>query len=148
MKAMKCLAFGIACTAAYVAAFAVAVFAAPVLAATYQVETDKPEGVYRCGETATFTVTVLDTALRVEAARCSAMPVNIRWPGHQRELDQTEICSFARFDFNGSAEVCVTPRRRRRLGALHHHEGGRVFGRVRRSPPEPYALRRSAARLV
>ena len=56
-------------------------------------------------------VKVGDTALRVEAARCSAMPVNIRWPGHQRELDQTEICSFARFDFNGSAEVCVTPRR-------------------------------------
>ena len=31
------------------------------LAATYKVETDKPECVYRCGETATFTVTVLDT---------------------------------------------------------------------------------------
>lgn len=31
-------------------------------AATYKVETDKPEGIYRCGETATFTVTVLDTA--------------------------------------------------------------------------------------
>ena len=56
-------------------------------------------------------VRVGDAALRVEAARCSAMPVNIRWPGHQRELDQTEICSFARFDFTGSAEVCVTPRR-------------------------------------
>ena len=56
-------------------------------------------------------VKVGDAALRVEAARCSAMPVNIRWPGHQRELDQTEICSFARFDFRGAAEVRVTPRR-------------------------------------
>ena len=56
-------------------------------------------------------VRVGDAALRVEAARCSAMPVNIRWPGHQRELDQTEICSFARFDFRGAAEVRVTPRR-------------------------------------
>ena len=42
--------------------FTAAVLAVPALAATYQVETDKPEGVYRCGETATFTVTVLDTA--------------------------------------------------------------------------------------
>ena len=56
-------------------------------------------------------VRVGDAPLRVEAARCSAMPVNIRWPGHQRELDQTEICSFARFDFRGAAEVRVTPRR-------------------------------------
>ena len=42
--------------------FTAAVLAVPALAATYQVETDKPEGVYRCGEAATFTVTVLDTA--------------------------------------------------------------------------------------
>ena len=49
--------------------------------------------------------------LKVEAARCSAMPVNIRWPGHQRELDQTEICSFARFDFTRAASLLVTPGR-------------------------------------
>ena len=46
--------------------------------------------------------------LTVEAMRCSAMPVNIRWPGHQRELDQTEICHFARFDFRGETQVRVT----------------------------------------
>ena len=34
----------------------------PTLAATYLVETDKQDGIYRCGEIATFTVTVLDTA--------------------------------------------------------------------------------------
>ena len=56
-------------------------------------------------------VEVGGAALRVEQARCSAMPVNIRWPGHQRELDQTEICSFARFDFRGAGEVRVTPNR-------------------------------------
>ena len=32
------------------------------LAATYKVETDKPGCVYRCGETATFTVTMLDAS--------------------------------------------------------------------------------------
>ena len=42
---------------------ALSLFAAlSALAATYKVETDKPGCVYRCGETATFTVTVLDTA--------------------------------------------------------------------------------------
>ena len=42
---------------------ALSVFATlSALAATYKVETDKPGCVYRCGETATFTVTVLDTA--------------------------------------------------------------------------------------
>ena len=45
--------------------------------------------------------------LVVEAMRCSAMPVNIRWPGHQRELDQTEICHFVRFDFRGETQVRV-----------------------------------------
>jgi len=49
--------------------------------------------------------------LRVEEARCSAMPVNIRWPGHQREKDQTEIGTFARFDFKRPVEVRVTPDR-------------------------------------
>ena len=45
--------------------------------------------------------------LAVETMRCSAMPVNIRWPGHQREQDQTELCRFARFDFVGKTVVWV-----------------------------------------
>ena len=43
-----------------VALFALTAFAS--LAATYKVETDRPECVYRCGETATFSVTLLDAA--------------------------------------------------------------------------------------
>ena len=39
-----------------------ALAALSAISATYQVETDKPGCVYRCGETAIFTVTVLDTA--------------------------------------------------------------------------------------
>ena len=46
--------------------------------------------------------------LKVETARCSAMPVNIRWPGHQRELDQTEICTFVRFDLSKPVALTVT----------------------------------------
>ena len=44
----------------------------------------------------------------VSEVRHSAMPVNIRWPGHQRELDQTEIGGMVRFAFSGKAKVAVT----------------------------------------
>ena len=43
----------------------------------------------------------------VSAVRNSAMPVNIRWPGHQRELDQTEIGGLVRFAFKNTARVSV-----------------------------------------
>ena len=39
------------------------------LGATYKVETDKPDGIYRCGETATFTVRLLSTNALAAAAR-------------------------------------------------------------------------------
>ena len=38
------------------------------LGATYKVETDKPDGIYRCGETATFTVRLLSTNALAAAA--------------------------------------------------------------------------------
>ncbi len=44
----------------------------------------------------------------VSDVRNSAMPLNIRWPGHQRELDQTEIGGLVRFEFDGTAQVEVT----------------------------------------
>ena len=44
----------------------------------------------------------------VSEVRHSAMPVNIRWPGHQRELDQTEIDGMVRFAFSGKVTVAVT----------------------------------------
>ena len=42
------------------------------------------------------------------AVRNSAMPVNIRWPGHQREIDQTEIDGMVRFSTAGKAVIAVT----------------------------------------
>ena len=55
-----------------------------------------------------YAVTVDGQAAPVSAVRNSAMPVNIRWPGHQRELDQTEIGGLVRFGLSGSARVEVT----------------------------------------
>ena len=55
-----------------------------------------------------YAVTVDGAAAPVQAVRHSAMPVNIRWPGHQRELDQTEIDGLVRFVLDGKAKVVVT----------------------------------------
>ena len=44
----------------------------------------------------------------VSEVRCSAMPFNRRWPGHQRQIEQTELCGMVRFAFSGKASVSVT----------------------------------------
>jgi hypothetical protein len=55
-----------------------------------------------------YAVTVDGQPAGVAAVRNSAMPVNIRWPGHQRELDQTEIDGMVRFSTAGKAVIAVT----------------------------------------
>ena len=74
-----------------------------------------------------FGVTVGGAPVRVETMRCSAMPVNIRWPGHQREKDQTELCGFARFDLVRPVEVAVVPSRAFTNAVVRpRHKGVRV----------------------
>ena len=41
-------------------------------------------------------------------ARVSAYPINRRWPGHQRPLEQTELASFASFSITRSVNVTLT----------------------------------------
>lgn len=45
-------------------------------------------------------------------ARVSAAPINRRWPGHQRPLDQTELVSFALFETDGPTEIEMVPARK------------------------------------
>jgi hypothetical protein len=52
-----------------------------------------------------FTLKVNGEAVFVYRARVSAVPLNQVWPGHQRSLDQTEMASFAYFDFSGKASL-------------------------------------------
>ena len=55
-----------------------------------------------------YTVTVNGAEAPVSEVRCSAMPFNRRWPGHQRQIEQTELCGMVRFALNGKATVTVT----------------------------------------
>jgi hypothetical protein len=58
-----------------------------------------------------FTLKVNGEPVFVYPARVSAVPLNQMWPGHQRPLDQTEIASFAYFDFSGKASIDITSAR-------------------------------------
>ena len=48
-----------------------------------------------------YTVEVDGEKAPVSEVRCSAMPFNRRWPGHQRQIEQTELCGMVRFSFGG-----------------------------------------------
>ena len=53
----------------------------------------------------TYDVKVNGTPVKTNAARVSAYPFNRRWPGHQRQLEQTEIISFLSFETDGNTEI-------------------------------------------
>ena len=48
-----------------------------------------------------------ETPLTVHEARCSRVPFNRAWPGHQRDLGQTEIAWFVSFDMTGPVTLRV-----------------------------------------
>ncbi|MBR2837167.1 MAG: hypothetical protein IKE55_00115 [Kiritimatiellae bacterium] len=81
---------------------AAACFALPLCAAeVYQV----PDGERIYGG---YAVEVDGAKAPVSEVRCSAIPFNRRWPGHQRQIEQTELCGMVRFAFDGKATVRVT----------------------------------------
>jgi hypothetical protein len=54
-----------------------------------------------------FEMFVNNKPVFVYRARVSKYPVNQIWPGYQRPVNQTEISSFATFDFNGEVEIKI-----------------------------------------
>jgi hypothetical protein len=54
-----------------------------------------------------FQMFVNDQPVFVYQARVSKYPINQVWPGYQRPVNQTEIASFAYFDFSGKIEVKI-----------------------------------------
>jgi hypothetical protein len=54
-----------------------------------------------------FAMWVDNNPVFVYQARVSKYPINQIWPGYQRPLNQTEIASFAYFDFNGEVTLKI-----------------------------------------
>ncbi len=54
---------------------------------------------------ADFQLQVNQMPVDVYQTRVSAVPANQVWPGHQRPLEETELASFAYFDFSGQVQV-------------------------------------------
>ena len=55
-----------------------------------------------------FAVSANGQVLPVHEARVSAVPINRRWPGHQRTIDQTELAYFAGLEADESVEIRIT----------------------------------------
>ena len=60
-------------------------------------------------ESPLYRVTVEGQTLPLYEARVSAVPFNRRWPGHQRQTEQTEPAAFGMFAVDGPVRVTVTP---------------------------------------
>ncbi|RPI43784.1 MAG: hypothetical protein EHM46_03645, partial [Bacteroidetes bacterium] len=54
-----------------------------------------------------FEMFVNDKPVFIYQARVSKYPINQIWPGYQRPMDQTEIASFANFDFKGEVRIKI-----------------------------------------
>ncbi len=46
----------------------------------------------------------------LNTARVSAVPFNRRWPGHQRQIEQTELVNFLSMEADEEIELCIRPR--------------------------------------
>lgn len=48
----------------------------------------------------------------VHTSRVSAAPINRRWPGHQRSVEETEYAGFVLFSTNTATEIKIRPNRK------------------------------------
>lgn len=58
-----------------------------------------------------YTVKLNGKAVALDTARVSAVPLNRRWPGHQREQAQTELVNFLSFALDGPVQVEIIPQK-------------------------------------
>ena len=57
-----------------------------------------------------YRVKINGREMELNSARVSAVPFNRRWPGHQRQIEQTELINFASFATDGPFELEVIPK--------------------------------------
>ncbi len=57
-----------------------------------------------------YEVLVNGVPAELNTARVSAYPFNRRWPGHQRQIEQTELINFLSMESDGEVELTIIPR--------------------------------------
>lgn len=101
-----------------------------------------------------YTVLINGQAVPVHTARVSAVPFNRRWPGHQRELEQTELINFVllesdemvSFEITAPASFAGVEVRPRTLGIIPETRGKTIRFSVEGNAyltVEPYGRRRA-----
>ena len=58
-----------------------------------------------------YTVKLNGQEVVLDAARVSAIPYNRRWPGHQREIEQSEVVSFLSFAMDEPVTLEIFPKK-------------------------------------
>ena len=56
-----------------------------------------------------YTVKLNGQVLPLNTARVSAYPFNRRWPGHQRQIEQTELVNFLSFAMDAPVTLEIIP---------------------------------------
>ena len=57
-----------------------------------------------------YEVYVNDERVELNTARVSAYPFNRRWPGHQRQIEQTELVNFLSMESDEEVELKIIPK--------------------------------------
>ena len=58
-----------------------------------------------------YEIKVNGKLVKPDSARVSAFPINRRWPGHQRDLEQSELVNFLRLEMDEPLEFEIKPKK-------------------------------------
>ena len=61
-----------------------------------------------------YRVFINGATVETNTARVSAIPFNRRWPGHQRQIEQTELVQFLSFAMDAPVKIKLIPPEKKR----------------------------------